>query len=77
MNLRDILQRNMDLRPWAEGERVPWDDEAFSARVLEEHLTQENDAASRPAAKIKKHVDWMHRQILRGKPGRILDLGSG
>ncbi len=37
MNLRDILQRNMDLRPWAEGERVPWDDEAFSARVLEEH----------------------------------------
>jgi SAM-dependent methyltransferase len=45
--------------------------------VLKEHLAQENDAASRPAAQIKKHVDWIHKQLLGGKPGRILDLGSG
>ena len=77
MNLRDILQRNMDLQPWVEGERVPWDDPAFSERVLAEHLAQENDAASRPAAKIKKHVDWMHRQLLAEKPASILDLGCG
>jgi SAM-dependent methyltransferase len=77
MNLRDILNRNMDLQPWVEGERVPWDDPAFSERVLKEHLTQENDAASRPIVKIKKHVDWIHRHILAEKPSRILDLGCG
>lgn len=77
MNLREIIQRDMDLQPWAEGERVPWDDPAFSERVLAEHLAQENDAASRPASQIKKHVDWIQRQLLGGKPGKILDLGSG
>ena len=77
MNLRDIVKRNMELKPWEEGERIPWDDAAFSQRILAEHLAQDNDAASRPAAKIKKHVDWIHRHLLGGKPGRILDLGCG
>lgn len=77
MNLRDILDRNMDLQPWVEGERVPWDEAAFSERVLKEHLAQENEAASRPIAKIKKHVDWIHRTILAENPSRILDLGCG
>jgi SAM-dependent methyltransferase len=77
MNLNDILQRNMDLQPWVEGERIPWDDPAFSQRILREHLTQEHDAASRRKAKIKKHVGWIHRHILGGKPTNILDLGCG
>lgn len=77
MNLQDIHQRNMDLEPWAEGERIPWDDAAFSERILKEHLTQDNDAASRPNTKIKKHVDWIHRHLLDGKISRVLDLGCG
>lgn len=77
MNLREILERNPALQPWVEGERVPWDDAAFSKRVLKEHLAQENDAASRPILKIKKHVEWIHRTVLAEKPGRILDLGCG
>ena len=77
MNLMDIIRRNMDLEPWAEGERIPWDDPVFSRRILQEHLTQEHDAASRRMTKIKKHVDWIHRQVLEKKPTRILDLGCG
>jgi SAM-dependent methyltransferase len=77
MHLRDIINRNMELQPWQEGERIPWDDPAFSERILREHLAQENDAASRPEAKIKKHVDWIHRHLLAGRPGRVLDLGCG
>jgi len=77
MNLREILERNLDLQPWVEGERVPWDDAAFSERVLKEHLTQENDAASRPIVKIKQHVSWIHRKLLAETPGRVLDLGCG
>ena len=77
MDLTDIIKRNMDLQAWEEGERVPWDEPAFSERNLREHLSQEHDAASRPAAKIKKHVDWIHRALLAGKPAHILDLGCG
>jgi len=77
MNLRDIINRDMALQPWVEGEMIPWDDPAFSERVLREHLAQDNDAASRPAALIKKQVGWIHRQLLGGKPARILDLGCG
>jgi SAM-dependent methyltransferase len=77
MNLRDIIHRNMDLQPWAEGERIPWDDPAFSQRILREHLAQEHDAASRRKVKIKEQVDWIHRHILGAKPTNILDLGCG
>ncbi len=77
MKLKDILNRNMDLKPWEEGERIPWDDPAFSRRILREHLTQEHDAASRRTAKIKKHVAWIHRRVLGGTPTPILDLGCG
>ena len=77
MNLQDILQRDMQPGPWQEGERVPWDDPAFSERVLREHLAQDNDAASRPDLKIKKHVNWIHKVLLGGRPAKILDLGCG
>lgn len=77
MDLKDIINRNMDLKPWEEGERIPWDDPAFSRRILREHLTQEHDAASRRTVKIKKQVAWIHRQVLGGTPTRILDLGCG
>ena len=77
MNLQDILSRSMEPKPWEEGERVPWDDAAFSRRVLEEHLSQDNDAASRPQKIIKKHVDWIHKTLLAAKKSHILDLGCG
>ena len=77
MNLTDIINRNMDLEPWQEGERIPWDDAAFSRRILQEHLTQEHDAASRRKAEIKKQVTWIHRAVLGGTPTYILDLGCG
>ncbi|HEY3311654.1 MAG TPA: class I SAM-dependent methyltransferase [Anaerolineales bacterium] len=77
MNLQDILKREMNPKPWAEGERMPWDDPAFSERVLKMHLAQDNDAASRPEAEIKKHVSWIHHHLLKKQPGRILDLGCG
>lgn len=77
MNLTDIFHRNMDLLPWEEGEKIPWDDPAFSRRILREHLTQEHDAASRRKAKIKKQIDWIHRHVLSGGTTHILDLGCG
>lgn len=63
--------------PWAEGEKIPWDEPGFSQRMLAEHLSQAHDLASRRSNTISSHVEWIHREILERKPGRILDLGCG
>ena len=77
MNLRELYQRDPEPHPWAEGEKIPWNDPDFSRRMLKEHLSQKHDAASRRTKTIKKHVNWIHSFILDEKPSRILDLGCG
>ena len=75
--LIDLIHRGMAPKPWAEGEKIPWNDPEFSRRMLKEHLSQKHDAASRRTQKIKKHVEWIHRFVLDERPSRILDLGCG
>lgn len=77
MDLNDIVNRTAIPEPWAEGEKIPWNDPDFSARMLEEHLSQDHDAASRRFETIDAHVAWIHRQVLDSQPARILDLGCG
>ncbi len=77
MKLIDLFNRTRVPAPWTEGEKIPWDDPAFSERMLKEHLSQEHDAASRRLKKIDLHVDWIHHGLLSGRPTRILDLGCG
>lgn len=75
--LLDIVHRAPTPEPWAEGEKIPWNEPEFSARMLKEHLTQAHDAASRRFEKIDRHVQWIHNAVLHGTPSRILDLGCG
>jgi SAM-dependent methyltransferase len=77
MNLLDMIDRTETPEPWSEGEKIPWDEPGFSERMLKEHLSQEHDAASRRFEKIDAHVDWIHRDLLGGRPARVLDLGCG
>ena len=77
MKLLDVVRRQSVPKPWAEGEKIPWDDPDFSRRMLNEHLSQEHDAASRRFEIIDSHVRWIHHQVLKGNPTRILDLGCG
>jgi SAM-dependent methyltransferase len=77
MNLLDLVRRQAIPEPWAEGEKIPWDEPEFSRRMLEEHLSQAHDAASRRFAVVDQHVAWIHEQLLAGQPARILDLGCG
>lgn len=77
MNLTDIVRRQSVPRPWAEGEKIPWNDPDFSERMLSEHLSQAHDAASRRFEIIDRHVGWIHNQVLKGNPACILDLGCG
>jgi SAM-dependent methyltransferase len=77
MNLADLINRNPHPEPWAEGEKIPWNDPAFSSRMLHEHLSQDHDAASRRTEIIDQHVDWLHTEILDGKAAKVLDLCCG
>ena len=77
MNLLDIFQRDLEPQAWVEEHKIPWSELEFSRRALREHLSQEHDAASRRMSLIKKHVDWIHNDVLDGKPARILDLACG
>ncbi len=72
--VRFMLNRHQTVTEW---KKIPWHDPDFSRRMLQEHLTQDHDAASRRLPIIDEHVDWIHRQVLGAKPASILDLGCG
>lgn len=76
LNLTDLIVRE-PIRPWVDGENIPWDDPDFSRRMLAEHLAQEHDAASRRSAKVAEQVDWIHRGVLGEARSRVLDLTCG
>jgi SAM-dependent methyltransferase len=73
----DVVHRQRVPEPWAEGEKIPWDDPGFAGRMLREHLSQEHDGASRRLEIIDSHVRWIHDRVLQGSPTRILDLCCG
>jgi SAM-dependent methyltransferase len=75
--LIDIVERTAQPAPWTEGDNIPWSDPEFSERMLNEHLSQEHDLASRRTETIDGHVDWIFSSVLGGRPGRVLDLGCG
>ncbi|HPR34522.1 MAG TPA: methyltransferase domain-containing protein [Anaerolineaceae bacterium] len=77
MKMIDIIRRQPNPQPWSEGEKIPWNDPAFSERMLKEHLSQAHDAASRRSETIDAQVEWIHQVVLKGRPSRILDLGCG
>jgi hypothetical protein len=70
MNLIDLINRKILPVPWAEGEKIPWHEPAFSERMLREHLSQAHDAASRRSELIDGHVNWIHNEVLSGRPTR-------
>jgi len=77
VTIEELIRRKTPPEPWSEGEKIPWNEPAFSERMLREHLSQEHDLASRRSSTIDAHVDWIHDRVLGGKPSGILDLGCG
>jgi len=73
----DLINRTATPAPWSEGDNIPWDEHAFSERMLIEHLSQEHDLASRRSETIDRHVEWIHSAVLGSRPARLLDLACG
>lgn len=77
MKISDLVMRKAVPQPWVEGDNIPWSEPGFSGRMLAEHLSQSHDLASRRFEIIQRHVDWIHNELLAGKPVKVLDLGCG
>ena len=81
ISLEELVRRDPQPEPWAEGENIPWDDPAFSERMLAQHLSQDHGLASRQLDAIERHIEWLVATVLGGfgmrEGGRVLDLGCG
>lgn len=62
---------------WAGGGNLPWNDPAFSARMLREHLDESHGAASRQAAERAAQLDWLWARLALRPGSRVLDLTCG
>ncbi len=77
MDLNDLIKRSQSPLPWDEGDNIPWNEPGFSRRMLNEHLSQAHDAASRRFEIIDRQVGWIHASLLNNQASSVLDLGCG
>jgi SAM-dependent methyltransferase len=59
------------------GGNLPWNDPAFSARMLREHLDESHGAASRRSAERAAQIDWLWTRLALAPGKRVLDLTCG
>jgi len=77
MNLRELVSAAAPPEHWSGKYKIPWNELDFSRRLLDEHLDQTHDAASRRLPIVDSHVNWIHRHVLEEKASRVLDLCCG
>ncbi|WP_347253634.1 class I SAM-dependent methyltransferase [Leminorella grimontii] len=75
MTLSKLIHRKIPLTADVGSGKIPWNEPEFSARMLNNHLSQEHDWASRRGELIERHVEWIAQRL--AKKARILDLGCG
>ncbi len=76
MNFQKLIETAQKPKIYTKGTAVMWVDEYISTQLLETHLNQNIDLASRKGTTISATVEW----ILNKVPGdklNILDLGCG
>jgi SAM-dependent methyltransferase len=76
-SLRRIYDRPQPPVPWRHGGNLPWDDPAFSERMLKEHLDQSHGAASRRLPEIRGQVQVMWDWLGLTAGSRLLDVTCG
>jgi SAM-dependent methyltransferase len=77
MTFEEFVKAAPSSERWHGVTKLPWGDEAFSERMLREHLSQAHDGGSRRSEIIDQHVVWILQNVLRDRPCSILDLGCG
>ena len=72
-----IYRRPERPEPWRDGGNLPWNDPAFSERMLREHLDQSHGAASRVAGERARQVAWLWSQLELAPGQDLLDATCG
>lgn len=62
---------------WTGSGNLPWNDPAFSARMLREHLDESHGAASRVAAEREAQVAWLWDRLRLHDGARLYDVTCG
>jgi SAM-dependent methyltransferase len=75
--LRRLYDRPQPPVPWRDGANLPWDEPAFSERMLAQHLDPTHGAASRPLREIRAQVQRMMDWLDLRPGGRLLDVTCG
>ena len=63
--------------PWELDGNLPWNDPAFSERMLAEHLDQSHGAASRTHAERRKGLEWLWPKLNLSAGDNVLDFTCG
>ncbi|MCZ5120827.1 class I SAM-dependent methyltransferase, partial [Escherichia coli] len=66
MDISTLISSSGRLQLSAAESKIPWEELAFSQRMLENHLSQDDDWASRRQIVIEQQVGWIARQLLVG-----------
>ncbi len=77
MTLQELVARSEPTEHFQGASKIPWHERDFSRRLLDEHLDQGHDAASRRQTIIDQHVDWIHGHVLGGRTTRVFDVCCG
>ncbi len=62
---------------WDKGGTLPWNNPAFSERMLREHLDESHGAASRVASERMAQIDWLWRQLGLSAQSKLFDITCG
>lgn len=62
---------------WENGGNLPWNDPAFSERMLREHLDESHSAASRTSAERAHQLEWLWTHLKLQPGSHVLDLTCG
>lgn len=63
--------------PWSYGGNLPWNEPAFSARMLREHLDESHGAASRVTAERQRQIDWLWQKLGMQVGHTLFDITCG
>lgn len=61
MDISAVIFATHRIRLLPDEGKIPWDEPAFSQRMLENHLSQDHDWASRRLTVIEQQVTWITR----------------
>lgn len=76
MNMTQMVKMISETKLYDKGSKIMWTDEHISKKLLEMHINEDNDFASRNGEKIDKIVSFIIGEF--GKPqGDVLDIGCG